>query len=73
MDKLIKPQKQCYTGEDAQVLAYARDCEIAWGVRTCVGFTTIGYVVTGSPWGAVAGALLALAYIVSMASYNGHI
>ena len=29
MNRLIKPHKQSYTGEDAQVLAYSSVCEMA--------------------------------------------
>ena len=37
MHKLVKPQKQSYTGEDAQILAYSRLSEMAWAAGVCVG------------------------------------
>ena len=37
MNRLIKPQKQSYTGEDAQVLAYSDICELAWLMSVCSG------------------------------------
>ena len=37
MNRLIKPQKQSYAGEDAQVLAYSDACEIAWLMNLCSG------------------------------------
>ncbi len=37
MNRLIKPQKQSYTGDDTQVVAYARVCEMAWATTICVG------------------------------------
>lgn len=37
MNRLIKPQKQSYEGEDAQVLAYSRLSEMAWAASVCAG------------------------------------
>ena len=37
MHKLVKPQKQSYTGEDAQILAYSRLSEMAFAAITCAG------------------------------------
>ena len=35
MNKLVKPQKQSYTGDDTQVVAYSRHCEMAWTTSFC--------------------------------------
>ena len=37
MNKLIKPRKQSYTGEDARVVAYADPCELAWVAGIGIG------------------------------------
>ncbi|MCY3736390.1 MAG: hypothetical protein OXG13_08340 [Gemmatimonadaceae bacterium] len=37
MHKLVKPQKQSYTGEDAQILAYSRLSEMAFAAAACAG------------------------------------
>ena len=37
MNRLIKPRKQSYAGEDAQILAYSRISEMAWAASLCVG------------------------------------
>ena len=37
MNNLIKPQKQSYTGDEGQVLAYADTCEVAWLMNICSG------------------------------------
>lgn len=37
MNRLVKPQKQSYTGEDAQILAYSRLSEMAFAAAACAG------------------------------------
>ncbi len=50
MNKLIKPQEQSYTGDDTQVVAYARVCEMAWVTQTiCVGGISAAALLWGVP------------------------
>ena len=58
MNKLVKPQKQSYTGDDAQVVAYSLACELA--AILCPGLA-IGLLGFG-----VAPALVALAVSCSI-------
>ena len=37
MNRLIKPRKQSYAGEDAQILAYSTLSEMAWAAGVCAG------------------------------------
>ena len=73
MNRLIKPQKQSYTGEDAQVLAYARDCEIAWSAKICVGLAIIRLGFTGSPVAALSAADCAIVLFVRTMACNPYI
>ena len=45
MNRLIKPQKQSYTGEDAQVLAYSAICEMAAVLCSGVALGFLGFGV----------------------------
>ncbi len=35
MNRLNKPRKQSYTGDDTQVVAYSRLCEMTWTTAFC--------------------------------------
>lgn len=62
MNRLIKPQKQSYTGEDAQVLAYSSICELA--AILCSG-VTIGLLGFGvAPAVVVAGVSCAILVLI---------
>ena len=77
MNKLIKPQKQSYTGEDAQVVAYADICEMAWVANLCVGGIGVAATVLAATLGNVPlllaswGVSCFLAYVFLSAGCNG--
>lgn len=75
MNRLIKPQKQSYEGEDAQVLAYARVCEMAWVTQTiCVGGIGAAALLWGvPPLLAAMGASCAIHYVFFSAACEGAI
>ena len=64
MSRLIKPQKQSYTGEDSKVVAYSLRCEVASVFKYCA----IGYglaALTGHPVLAGFAATCAGSYIIT--------
>ena len=62
MNRLIKPQKQSYTGEDAQVLAYSRLCEMAAILCSGVTLGLLGFGV--APAVVVAGVSCAVLAVI---------
>ena len=75
MNKLVKPQKQSYAGEDAQVLAYARICEMAYATTICVGgISTVALLgIALPPLLAAMGVSCFIHYVVFSAACNGYI
>ena len=75
MNKLIKPHKQSYTGDDAQVVAYADICELAWIANICYGAIAaaglLGFTVP--PLAAAMGVSCFVFWIVYSAACNGTI
>ncbi len=65
MSKLIKPQKQSYTGEDSQVVAYSLACEIAWATKVCTVVAGVGTLMTGLPFLAAITAVCYITYVFS--------
>ena len=49
MNKLIKPTKPSYTGEDSQVVAYSLACEIAHAAKVCTVVAGVGTLLTWLP------------------------
>ncbi len=62
MNRLIKPQKQSYQGEDAQVLAYSDICEMAAVLCTGVTIGLLGFGV--APAVVVAGVSCAILVLI---------
>ena len=73
MNKLLKPQKQCYTGEDSKVVAYSIACEIARYATICTVVAGIGTLLTWSPFLGATTVVCAVAYVVSSATCRGYI
>ncbi len=73
MSKLIKPQKQSYTGEDSQVLAYSLACEIAWATQYCVALVAVALIFGGPAGVAGVGILCVVIYVVSTSACHGYI
>ena len=73
MSKLIKPQKQSYTGEDSQVVAYSLACEIAWATKVCTVVAGIGTLATWLPILAATTVVCYTTYVISSAACNGYI
>ena len=65
MNKLIKPQKQSYTGEDSQVVAYSVVCEAALAFKTCAISFGVAALVAWHPYRAGSTAMCFGAYLVS--------
>ncbi|MCY3736387.1 MAG: hypothetical protein OXG13_08325 [Gemmatimonadaceae bacterium] len=73
MNKLIKPQKQSYTGEDSQVLAYSLACEISRAVPYCVAIAVLGLLFGGPAGLGAVGVTCTIVYVVSTAKCHGYI
>lgn len=73
MNKLIKPQKRSYTGEDSKVVAYSLGCEIARYATICTVVAGIGTLLTFSPFLGGITVACALTYVVSSAACHGYI
>ena len=75
MNNLIKPQKQSYTGDDSQVLAYSRISEMAWAASVCVGAIgavgLLGFAVP--PLLAAVGVSCFVHYVVFSAASRGYL
>ena len=69
MNKLIKPKKQSYTGEDSQVVAYSVVCEAPWA---SIDLLRVGLALTysSSPIANGIGIVCVIAYCISTAAYN---
>ncbi len=65
MNKLIKPQKQSYTGEDSQVVAYSVICEVASAFKTCAISFGVAALVSWHPFFAGATVVCASGYVHS--------
>ena len=75
MNRLIKPQKQSYTGDDAEVLAYSRISEMAWAANLGVGaIGALGLLgITASPLLAAMGVSCFIHYLIFSAASRGYI
>ena len=75
MNGLIKPRKQSYTGDGAQVLAYSRISEMAWVSSLCYGgigaAALLGVAV--SPLLAAVGVSCFVHYVVFSAASRGYL
>lgn len=63
MNKLVKPQKQSYAGEDSQVVAYSLICEVADAFKTCAIRYGVAALVSWHPFLGGATAMCAGAYV----------
>ncbi len=73
MSKLIKPQKQSYTGEDSQVVAYSLACEISWATQYCVALAAVAFFFGGPAGMGGVGILCVVIYVVSTSACHGYI
>lgn len=71
MNRLNKPRKQSYTGDDTQVVAYSRLCEMTWTTAFCS--TSSLPFLGGSPFLAAVGVTCSIFSIVCSAVSNGYI
>ena len=71
MNRLIKPQKQSYTGEESQVVAYSLACEIAWTTRICTLRIGLELLYSSSPLAAAVGFVCVVTYYYSTAACLG--
>ena len=71
MNKLVKPQKQSYSG-DTQVLAYSDTCEMTWATAICPG-PRPWFGLGGSPFLAAVGVTCLVFSIVCSAVRNAYI
>lgn len=71
MNKLVKPQKQSYTGEDSQILAYSDTCEMTWATAICTARPWFG--LGRSPFLAATGVTCLLFSTVCSAVRNAYI
>ena len=73
MNRLIKPQKQSYEGEDAQILAYSRLSEMAWVASVCAGAVSAASLlgIAVPPLLAAVGVSCFIHYVVFSAGSRG--
>ena len=75
MNRLNKPRKQSYTGDDTQVVAYSRLCEMTWVASLCYG--SIGAAallgIAIPPILAAVGVSCFIHYVVFSAACRGYI
>ena len=71
MNRLIKPRKQSYTGDDTQVVAYSRLCEMMWTTAFCT--SSLPFLGGSHPFLAAVGVACSIFSIVCSAVSNGYI
>ena len=71
MNRLNKPRKQSYTGDDTQVVAYSRLCEMTWTTAFCT--SSLPFLGGVHPFLVAVGVSCSIFSIVCWVVSNGYI